>query len=55
LEDERAIYPGTCRSGIPADRRARAIRARVDDTAIAFEDRLQGKIEQTWLPKSAIS
>jgi len=40
------IYPGTCRSGIPADRRARAIRARVDDTAIAFEDRLQGKIEQ---------
>lgn len=40
------IYPGTCRSGIPAGRRARAIRARVDDAVIGFEDRLQGKIEQ---------
>lgn len=40
------IYPGTCRSGIPAGRRARAIRARVDDAVISFEDRLQGKIEQ---------
>ncbi len=40
------IYPGTCRSGIPASRRARAIRARVDNAVIAFEDRLQGKSEQ---------
>lgn len=40
------IYPGTCRSGIPAGRRARAVRARVDHAVIAFEDRLQGKIEQ---------
>ena len=40
------IYPGTCRGGIPAGRRARAIRARVDDAVIGFEDRLQGKIEQ---------
>jgi glutamyl-Q tRNA(Asp) synthetase len=41
------IYPGTCRGGIPAGRRARAIRARVDNTVIVFEDRLQGKIEQS--------
>jgi glutamyl-Q tRNA(Asp) synthetase len=40
------IYPGTCRGGIPAGRRARAIRARVDNAVIVFEDRLQGKIEQ---------
>src|SRR5882672_600352 len=40
------VYPGTCRDGIPTGRRARAIRARVDDTEIAFEDRLQGRIEQ---------
>jgi|SRR5882672_787320 len=40
------VYPGTCRGGIPTGRRARAIRARVDDTEIAFEDRLQGRIEQ---------
>jgi glutamyl-Q tRNA(Asp) synthetase len=41
-----AIYPGTCRSGIPPGRRARAMRARVDDVPIAFEDRVQGSIEQ---------
>ena len=40
------IYPGTCRGGIPAGRRARAIRARVDHAVISFEDRLQGRIEQ---------
>lgn len=45
-EASEPIYPGTCRTGIPSGRRARAIRARVDRTAIAFEDRLQGRIEQ---------
>src|SRR6267142_193024 len=41
-----AIYPGTCRSGVPPGRRARAMRARVDDVPIGFEDRVQGSIEQ---------
>jgi glutamyl-Q tRNA(Asp) synthetase len=41
-----AIYPGTCRSGIPPGRQARAVRARVDDVPIGFEDRVQGGIEQ---------
>jgi len=45
-EAREAIYPGTCRSGIPPGRRARAMRARVDDVPIAFEDRVQGRIEQ---------
>ena len=43
------IYPGTCRHGIPADRlqrRGRAVRMRVDDTIVAFIDRLQGPQRQ---------
>jgi len=40
------IYPGTCRGGIPPGRSARSTRARVDDVPIAFEDRVQGSIEQ---------
>ena len=46
------VYPGTCRAGIPADRRPRAARAwrvRVDangDARIGFTDRLQGMQEQ---------
>jgi len=41
------IYPGTCRNGLLPGRAARAIRLRVDDAAVAFEDRLQGRIEQS--------
>ena len=43
------VYPGTCRSGIPADRALRsdyAWRVRVDETAVRFRDRLQGLQEQ---------
>jgi glutamyl-Q tRNA(Asp) synthetase len=40
------VYPGTCRNGIPLGRRGRAIRARVGDAVIAFDDRLQGRVEQ---------
>jgi glutamyl-Q tRNA(Asp) synthetase len=39
------LYPGTCRGGIPADRRGRtqhACRVRVGDARIEFRDRLQG-------------
>ena len=39
------VYPGTCRNGIPADRRdrpARAWRVRVGSAHIEFDDRLQG-------------
>lgn len=37
-----AIYPGTCRAGLPAGRTARSVRLRVADTVIRFDDRLQG-------------
>jgi glutamyl-Q tRNA(Asp) synthetase len=40
------IYPGTCRKGLSPGRSARAVRVRVDNTVIAFEDLLQGRIEQ---------
>lgn len=40
------VYPGTCRAGIAAGRKARAWRVRVTDDAIGFRDRLQGWQEQ---------
>ncbi|MEQ8659718.1 MAG: tRNA glutamyl-Q(34) synthetase GluQRS [Gammaproteobacteria bacterium] len=39
-------YPGTCRDGLPAGRRARTLRVRVDAAEIAFEDRVQGRYAQ---------
>lgn len=43
---EGPVYPGTCRAGIPAGREGRAWRARTDDTALTFDDALQGSITQ---------
>ena len=45
LEGER-VYPGTCRTGLPPGRAARALRVRVPDAAIAFEDAIQGFTSQ---------
>src|SRR5579863_5496840 len=39
---EGPIYPGTCRLGAPAGREARALRLRVPDEVISFDDGLQG-------------
>ncbi|BAU47974.1 glutamyl-Q tRNA(Asp) ligase [Sulfurifustis variabilis] len=39
------VYPGTCRNGVPAGREGRTLRVRTDDAAIAFEDRMQGRVE----------
>jgi glutamyl-Q tRNA(Asp) synthetase len=44
-ENER-VYPGTCRNGVGPGRLARAIRVRVGDAVIAFDDRFQGRFEQ---------
>lgn len=41
-----AIYPGTCRNGLPPGRTARALRARVPPQRIDFDDRLQGHCGQ---------
>ena len=40
------VYPGTCREGLPEGRAARAIRFRVPDEVIAFDDALRGHIEE---------
>lgn len=44
--DGAAIYPGTCRHGLPAGKAARAWRLAVGDAAAAFDDALQGRISQ---------
>jgi glutamyl-Q tRNA(Asp) synthetase len=44
--DGGLVYPGTCRSGPPPGRPARALRVRVDDAVIAFDDALQGHVVQ---------
>lgn len=41
-----AIYPGTCRDGLPPGKTARAWRFRVDEAQVQFEDQLQGRQAQ---------
>ena len=41
-----AVYPGTCRNGLPPGRAPRTLRVRVDGARIAFTDRLLGGFEQ---------
>ena len=41
-----AVYPGTCRNGIAAGKVARAIRFRVPDEPIAFDDMVLGHVEE---------
>jgi glutamyl-Q tRNA(Asp) synthetase len=38
---EGPIYPGTCRTGLPAGKAPRAIRVRVGETRVEFEDHIQ--------------
>jgi glutamyl-Q tRNA(Asp) synthetase len=40
--DGAAIYPGTCRDGLPGGRAARAWRVRVTDDVLSFDDTIQG-------------
>jgi glutamyl-Q tRNA(Asp) synthetase len=42
-----AVYPGTCRNGLPQGRRARSMRVRTDARHIEFRDRLQGSVRQS--------
>ena len=44
--DGGLVYPGTCRNGPPPGRAARALRVRVDDSGVAFDDALQGEVRQ---------
>ena len=40
-----AVYPGTCRDGLPPGRTPRAIRFRGNDDLIAFDDAIAGRVE----------
>lgn len=44
--DGTAIYPGTCRAGVPPGKAARAWRLRVQDETVEFEDGVCGRICQ---------
>jgi glutamyl-Q tRNA(Asp) synthetase len=41
-----AVYPGTCRAGLPAGRPARAIRFRAPDDSISFADAVLGRLHE---------
>ncbi|QYZ65125.1 MAG: glutaminyl-tRNA synthetase [Gammaproteobacteria bacterium (ex Lamellibrachia satsuma)] len=43
---ESAVYPGTCRQGLRAGRKERAIRLRTFDNPSRFEDLIQGEVTQ---------
>ena len=40
------VYPGTCRQGLPPGKTERALRVRVPDQAISFEDCVMGEYRQ---------
>jgi len=44
--EEGPVYPGTCRSGLAAERRPRALRVRVPDEVVCFVDGLYGPNQQ---------
>jgi len=41
---EGPVYPGTCRTGLPPGKTARALRINTRGTVVAFDDALQGRI-----------
>ncbi|MFA9462178.1 tRNA glutamyl-Q(34) synthetase GluQRS [Thiohalorhabdus methylotrophus] len=41
-----AVYPGTCRGGLPPGKAPRAVRLRVADREITFDDTVQGRFVQ---------
>ncbi len=40
------VYAGTCRAGLPPGRAPRAVRFRVPEGVVAFEDRVRGRVEE---------
>ncbi|MFA6954285.1 MAG: tRNA glutamyl-Q(34) synthetase GluQRS [Thermoanaerobaculia bacterium] len=43
-EADGPVYPGTCRAGLPAGRAARAVRFRVPEGIVAFDDLVHGVV-----------
>jgi len=44
--EEGPVYPGTCRSGLAAGRRPRAMRIQVPDELVCFADGIYGPVQQ---------
>lgn len=44
--DGTPVYPGTCRNGLLTGKAARAVRIRVGDAGITFDDAVQGRVRQ---------
>jgi len=45
-EADGPVYPGTCREGLPPGRAARAVRFRVPEGIVAFDDLVHGTVEE---------
>lgn len=45
-QEGEALYPGTCREGLPSGAAARSWRVRVADVSAHFHDRIHGNLEQ---------
>lgn len=43
---EGTVYPGTCRAGLPAGRRPRAVRFRVPPGLVSFQDLVHGEVRE---------
>lgn len=46
VDPSGAVYPGTCRNGLPPGREARATRFRSPDEIIEFEDLVRGRVRE---------
>jgi glutamyl-Q tRNA(Asp) synthetase len=46
-ERDAAVYPGTCRHGLPAGKTPRSIRFRAPDVPIGFNDLIRGRHEES--------
>jgi glutamyl-Q tRNA(Asp) synthetase len=44
--DGELVYPGLCRDGLPPDKSERAVRVKVYDEVISFDDRVMGRYSQ---------
>lgn len=51
-EADGLVYPGTCRSGLPPGRAARAVRFRVPEGIVRFDDLVHGPVEENVTQKT---
>jgi glutamyl-Q tRNA(Asp) synthetase len=48
--EEGMVYPGSCREGLPSDKTERAVRVKVYNDVIAFDDCVMGRYSQSLSP-----